>query len=157
MSTPRAQSAGRYTGHRPARRPRPVSISGRKTTTGSPRLSSRSTSAWTSRPSGAKSKAIQPPLNERGRRLRAGAEAKSLGLGGNVLVWRATGIGLTTIWRGLKELEAGRVRQSGGGRKPMAEVDETLLYDLLSLVDPATSGNPESALRWSLYHGWGRS
>ena len=102
-----------------------------------------------------KYRAFSEALNERSRRLWAAAEAQSIGSGGIVLVWRATGIGKTTIWRGLKELESGerlargRVRGPGGGRKSAVETDPTLRGHLLSLVNPTTSGNPESPLRWT--------
>lgn len=103
----------------------------------------------------AKFRALSPELTERGRRLWAAAEAKAIGWGGNRLVSRATGIGLTTIWRGLKELEAGetlapgQVRRPGAGRKPRLQEDPDLLDDLLFLVEPTTSGNPESPLCWN--------
>src|SRR5450756_1393312 len=40
-------------------------------------------------------------------------------------------------------------RQSGGGRKKIETKDETLLPDLLALVEPSTRGDPESPLRWT--------
>jgi hypothetical protein len=102
-----------------------------------------------------KFRAFSGELNERSRRLWAAVEAQAIGRGGIVLVWRATGIGKTTIWRGLKELEAGerlapgRIRSPGGGRKPTVDTDPSLHGHLLSLVNPTTSGNPESSLRWT--------
>jgi hypothetical protein len=103
----------------------------------------------------AKFKALSPELTERGRRRWAAVEAKALGWGGIRLVWRATGIGKTTIWRGLKELDAeetletGRVRKPGGGRNSRLDEDPGLLADLVSLVEPTASGNPQSPLCWS--------
>ena len=102
-----------------------------------------------------KFEALTPELSERSRRIWAAAEAKALGWGGIALVSRATGVGKTTIWRGMKEIEAGetlepgRVRRPGGGRKKATEKDPTLLADLESLVEPTVSGNPESPLRWT--------
>ena len=61
-----------------------------------------------------------------GRRLWAGAEARSHGRGGVSAVARATGMSATTIYKGLRELasgatlERGRVRRPGGGRKPLS-------------------------------------
>jgi hypothetical protein len=103
----------------------------------------------------AKFKALEPDLNERTRRLWAATEAKALGWGGITLVCRATGIADVTIWRGLRELEAGetleagRVRRPGGGRKRNAEKDPTLLPDLESLVEPTAAGHPQCPLRWT--------
>ncbi len=103
-------------------------------------------------------------LDERQRRLLAATEAKVLGRGGVSAVSVATGVSRTTIMAGLGEIEAmqsgggteeqtaastTRTRQSGGGRKKLQTKDETLLPDLLSLVDSTTRGDPESPLRWT--------
>ena len=92
-------------------------------------------------------------LDERGRRLFTALEAKTAGRGGIATVARATGIARSTIGRGLKELSAGaepgRVRRPGGGRKALVARDDTLLSDLLGLVEPTTRGDPETALRWT--------
>jgi hypothetical protein len=50
-------------------------------------------------------------LDKRGRRRFAGAEATSAGHGGIVAVMRATGIGRSTIGRGLAELRADDMRR----------------------------------------------
>lgn len=103
----------------------------------------------------AKYKALAAELDERARRIWAATEAKAAGRGGIVLVSRATGISVSTIARGLKELEAGetaepgRVRRPGGGRRPLLESDPTLLLDLEGLVEPTASGDPMSPLRWT--------
>jgi hypothetical protein len=99
--------------------------------------------------------ALSPHLNERERRLLAATEATAAGYGGIVAVSQATGIAASTIGRGLKELvgEAaialGRVRRSGGGRKPLTVTNPALLTDLLALVEPAERGDPMSPLRWT--------
>ena len=72
---------------------------------------------------------VRPELDERGRRLWAASEAMVLGHGGAVAVARATGLGRSTIQRGLEELRqkkrqrssmrVRRVRLPGGGRKPL--------------------------------------
>jgi transposase len=100
--------------------------------------------------------ALEPLLDERGRRRLAAAEARSAGSGGVTAVSRITGIARSTIGRALKELRGegrptpkDRVRRHGGGRKPMTQTDPTLLPDLQGLVDPATRGDPMSPLRWT--------
>ncbi len=110
--------------------------------------------------------ALDPVLDERGRRRFAAAEALTAGRGGISMVSRATGLARSTIGRGLVELrdrealEADRVRRAGGGRKPLSETDASLLDDLHNLVDPlrrqgiacaspATRGDPESPLLWT--------
>ena len=97
---------------------------------------------------------LGPELNERQRRLWAAAEARACGRGGIAAVARATGIGKSTVARGVAELgegtrlEAGRVRRVGAGRPRLTESDLTLLGDLERLVDPDTRGDPCSPLRW---------
>ena len=77
------------------------------------------------------------------------------GRGGIAAVWRATGMARSTIGRALGELragediDAGRVRRAGGGRKPMRETDPSLMEDLRSLVEPEARGDPQSPLQWT--------
>jgi len=98
---------------------------------------------------------LAPELDERRRRLWAAAEARSHGRGGIAAVARATGLDEETIRRGVRELESGetlppdRVRRPGGGRKPLAEADPTLVADLECLVDADSRGDPEQPLRWT--------
>ena len=101
--------------------------------------------------------ALCPYLDERRRRLWAAAEALALGRGGVTAVAAATGLQRNTIHAGLDELRAGgpalmpeqRVRQPGGGRKPLSAHDPGLLRDLEALVEPVTRGDPMSPLRWT--------
>ena len=103
----------------------------------------------------AKFEALAPALNERARRVWAATEAKALGHGGIAVVSRATGISVSTISRGMQEVDSGeiaepdRVRRHGGGRKRALDTDPTLLADLEGLVEPSASGDPESPLRWT--------
>ena len=99
--------------------------------------------------------ALAPVLDERGRRRFAAAEAATAGFGGVSAVTRATGIARSTIGRGLVELGTGeapagdRVRKLGGGRKPLSEIDASLIDDLRALVEPETRGDPQSPLLWT--------
>ena len=104
-------------------------------------------------------------LDERQRRLLVAVEAKVLGRGGVTAVALATGVSRTTILAGLNEIEAlanplervadaaamatPRMRRAGAGRKKLQAKDETLVADLLRLVEPTTRGDPQSPLRWT--------
>lgn len=94
-------------------------------------------------------------LDEKQRRLLAGAEAIAYGSGGQTRVASLLGMSADTVARGMRELrdpasvEPDRVRQPGGGRKPAEDSDPTLLRDLESLVSPSTRGDPQSPLRWT--------
>jgi hypothetical protein len=99
---------------------------------------------------------VAATLDERGRRAIAAAEALTLGWGGITLVAQATGLARATIILGLQELRGtrptapvGRIRRVGGGRKPRAATDPTVLAALEQLVEPTTRGDPESPLRWT--------
>lgn len=102
-----------------------------------------------------KYRSLAPELDERARRIWAATEARALGHGGIAFVSYATGISLSTIARGLKELKAeeflepGRIRRTGGGRKRTLEKDPRLPNDLEALVEPNASGHPQSPLRWT--------
>ena len=99
--------------------------------------------------------ALQPVLDERGRRRLAAAEALTAGHGGVAAAARATGVARSTIGRSLKELRSDalidllRVRKPGAGRKPMTSTDASLVDDLRSLVEPDARGNPQSPLLWT--------
>jgi hypothetical protein len=102
----------------------------------------------------AKFAALVPHLDERQRRLLAGAEARALGHGGIRVVARAAGMREATVSRGAAELEAGgeplgRVRAAGAGRKRLADLDPGLRPALLALIEPEERGDPVSPLRWT--------
>jgi len=102
----------------------------------------------------AKFQALFPHLDERQRRLAAGAEARVLGHGGIRVVARAAGMREGTVSDGVAELESGadplgRVRRQGGGRKRAADLDPGLVPALLALVEPDERGDPMSPLRWT--------
>src|SRR5262249_37401363 len=107
-----------------------------------------------------KYEALKPFLDERVRRLWAGAEARVLGRGGIAAVAAATGLSRDTIRGGMQPAQGGggkalgglsgaRLRRGGGGRKRLVDKDVTLLRDLEALVDPVTRGDPQSPLRWT--------
>jgi hypothetical protein len=102
-------------------------------------------------------KLIEKHLDERMRRLLAGAEAEAVGRGGVSVVARATGVSRRAIRVGAQELRrrqpqslmAGRIRRPGGGRKRTVDQDPTLIADLEALMEPTVRGDPESPLRWT--------
>jgi hypothetical protein len=107
-----------------------------------------------------KYKILQIELDERGRRMWAAAEAKSLGHGGVVAVASATGLAESTIRLGRDEIASNhtaskkgggvrRIRKKGGGRKPLEKKDSDLPRLLDTLVEPTSRGDPMSPLRWT--------
>jgi transposase len=109
-----------------------------------------------------KNRVLASEMDERTRRLWAATEAAALGYGGISAVAEATGMAMSTICIGMRELKEGvreegsesrstdrRVRRSGAGRKPLNETDPRLLKALEALVEPTTRGDPMSPLRWT--------
>ena len=103
---------------------------------------------------------IRYALNERTRRVWAGAEAKAVEHGGVRAVAQATGLDEATVRVGRREVEqqsrpsaesseSERIRRPGGGRKRLTETDPGLREALDALVEPSTRGDPMSPLRWS--------
>jgi transposase len=94
-------------------------------------------------------------LSERARRRWAAVEAVSLGRGGISVVSAATGLGYSTIQRGIRELNtgntppSGRQRRLGAGRKRTEAVDPSVKAALERLVEPESRGDPQSPLRWT--------
>jgi hypothetical protein len=103
--------------------------------------------------------ALSWTMDERMRRLWAASEAKSLGHGGVMAVFKATGISRQTIYVGLQEIEdkelpspeepRPRIRRAGAGPPTTIEKYPNILKVLESLVDPVTRGDPMSPLRWT--------
>jgi len=100
--------------------------------------------------------AIAPLVDERARRLFAGAEAATIGRGGIAAVARATGLSLPTVRRGVRDVQGkgpalpkGRIRRPGAGRPKATMRDPKLREDLERLIEPTTRGDPESPLRWT--------
>ena len=104
-------------------------------------------------------RALGPVMDERMRRQWAATEAQTYGWGGLSAVSDATGMSRNTVRKGIAELKVRkksrkvvvetRLRRKGGGRKCLTETDPGLLDALKFLVDPATRGDPMSALRWT--------
>ncbi|MGH9106649.1 MAG: ISAzo13 family transposase [Acidimicrobiales bacterium] len=98
---------------------------------------------------------IQPHLDEKQRRLLAGAMATALGRGGAAAVARAANMSRNTVIAGKKDVEAARepserIRAEGGGRPRLIDTDPDLLTNLDDLVEPDARGDPMSTLRWTL-------
>jgi hypothetical protein len=98
---------------------------------------------------------LKATMNERARRLWAGAEAAAIGRGGVVAVARATGMAISTVRKGRDEVRAGarpddviNVRRSTG-KRPYEVAHPEVWPALEKLVDPLTRGDPESPLRWT--------
>ena len=98
---------------------------------------------------------LKATMDERARRLWAGTEAGAIGYGGGAAVARATGRAISTVRKGRDEARRGarredvvKVRRSTG-KRPF-EIERPEVWPALEkLVDPATRGDPESALRWT--------
>jgi hypothetical protein len=98
---------------------------------------------------------ISPLLDERQRRVIAGATARLLGRGGTTAVARTAEMSRNTVTTGATEIETSgalpqdRVRRVGGGRKQVIDKDPNLLLELDDLVSPEARGDPMSPLRWT--------
>jgi hypothetical protein len=98
---------------------------------------------------------LKATMNERARRLWAGAEADAIGYGGVIAVSRATKMAISTVRKGRDEVRAGakpedvvNVRRSAGPR-PYDVAHPEVWPALERLIDPVTRGDPESPLRWT--------
>lgn len=98
---------------------------------------------------------LKATLDERGRRLWAGAEADAIGRGGVARVARATKLAISTVRKGRDEVRAGAKREDvvnvrrSPGKRPYEEANPDVWPLLERLVDPLTRGDPESPLRWT--------
>jgi hypothetical protein len=96
-------------------------------------------------------------LGEKERRLVFAAEAKSLGRGGKVKVYKLSGISRVTLDVGIKEIENNmsvpnnvtRSRKEGRGRKKEIDKNTLLTADLEAIVSPYTLGDPMNPLQWT--------
>jgi transposase len=98
---------------------------------------------------------LKATLDERGRRLWAGAEADAIGRGGVAQVARATKLAISTVRKGRDEVRAGARREDvvnvrrSQGKRPFEVANPEVWPALEKLVDPLTRGDPESPLRWT--------
>ena len=97
-------------------------------------------------------------LNELQARVFVAQRAVQEGRGGVSRLARLTGMSRPTILKGIAELESGtiearaetgRVREAGGGRKPVEVVAPVITRALDRLLAETTAGDPMSALRWT--------
>jgi Rhodopirellula transposase DDE domain len=98
---------------------------------------------------------LKATLDERGRRLWAGAEADAIGYGGVATVSRATKLAISTVRKGRDEARAGAKREDvvnvrrSAGKRPFEDAHPDVWPALEKLVDPITRGDPDSPLRWT--------
>jgi len=97
---------------------------------------------------------VLPVLDERQRRVLAGAQARALGRGGIAVVARAAQMSRTTVGKAVAEVDAGvdaatPIRRPGAGRKRLVDRDAQLLGRLDALVEPTSRGDPMCPLRWT--------
>ena len=97
---------------------------------------------------------VLPLLDERQRRVLAGAQARALGRGGITMVAGAAGMARSTVQKAVAEVDAGldvtaAVRRRGAGRKRLIDKDPDLLLNLDDLVEPDARGDPMCPLRWT--------
>jgi hypothetical protein len=96
-----------------------------------------------------------PLLDERQRRVVAGAAARMLGRGGVTAVAVAASMSRNTVISGSRQVASGqasptgRVRREGAGRKRLIDKEPGLLLELDDLVSPEARGDPMSPLRWT--------
>jgi hypothetical protein len=99
-----------------------------------------------------------PKSDEQARRKWAVQRAIDLartGRGAMVAVHEATGVALTTLRRGIKNIESGnalpegRRRRPGAGRRAAVELDPGLMKALYRLLEPRGPGNRRAPLRWT--------
>jgi hypothetical protein len=97
---------------------------------------------------------VLPHLNERQRRVVAGALSEVLGRGGKTAVATGSGMSRNTVIKAEAEVRAGiepsdRLRAPGGGDTSLTDEQPGLLEALDELVHPETRGTPMSLLRWT--------
>ena len=97
---------------------------------------------------------VMPHLDERQRRILAGATARALGRGGIAAAAEAAQMSRSTLQKAVGEIDAGlevslRIRPPGAGRPRVIDAQPGLLEALDSLVEPESRGDPMCRLRWT--------
>jgi len=92
-----------------------------------------------------------PNLNEMQKRLFLASEAIAYGHGGIAKVIRISKVSRNTIKKGINELKNGKtfnekMRNAGGGRKPIEVTQPNIEEEIRRLVDGSTYGDPERVL-----------
>ena len=98
---------------------------------------------------------VLPHLNEKQRKIVAGAMVGILGRGGKTAVAEASGMSRNTVIDAHRKVRDGieisdRQRAPGGGRPSITDSQPGILEALDELVHPGTRGNPMSLLRYTL-------
>ncbi len=100
--------------------------------------------------------AVMPKyLNEQQRRILAGCLAKGYGHGGIKLVSDISHMDVRTIRSGILEIEtgvqseSGHMRNSGGGRKPLKEIEPALLSSIEAIIEESADGGKEKMISWT--------
>ena len=97
-------------------------------------------------------------LSEKDKRRYAAIEATKLERGGVTYIARVLGCDCKTIQAGMKELGhlpekkemVGRIRKSGGGRKPYYEIFPDIDNQFLTVLQDHTAGDPmREDVRWT--------
>ena len=96
-------------------------------------------------------------FDERSRRYWAATEALAIGYGGVSLVARATGLSRKTISAGITHIKegtdipvsSGRIRRTGGGRRPIIQNHPHIRQALEALLNPKVGASARPALRWT--------
>ena len=95
-------------------------------------------------------------LSEKDQRRYAAIEAKKLGYGGISYVCRLFGCDRSSVKHGLSELEmpltskTKRIREAGGGRKRLLEINSKIDVAFLEIMTPHTAGSPmDETIKWS--------
>ena len=92
--------------------------------------------------------------DEKQKRIYFAAIAPVYGWGGETHIQKLTGAALSTLHRGkediknLDEIDGGRVRRPGGGRKSFAENNPNICRWIEEIVDGATYGDPSKVIHW---------
>ena len=90
------------------------------------------------------------------KRKLAAAKALDLGWGGISTVARISGMSITTIRKGIQELEnledfgqTKTIRKTGAGRKKIEIKNPKIVEDIEAIMDENTAGDPMSFLKWT--------